>query len=68
MPLSIAWISDDGSVVSISDMDPCEDERGCPAYAPSGPYRYAIEVPQGTLDDLGITETSRVQVGGTCAA
>ena len=47
MPLSIAWIAADGSVVTITDMEPCEDRDGCPSYAPAGPYRYAIEVPQG---------------------
>ena len=51
MPLSIAWIAADGSVVTITDMEPCEDRDGCPSYAPSGPYRYAIEVPQGDLAD-----------------
>ena len=66
-PLSIAWIAADGSVVSIADMEPCEDRDGCPSYAPSGPYRYAIEVPQGDLPALGITESSNVRVGGSCA-
>jgi uncharacterized membrane protein (UPF0127 family) len=66
-PLSIAWIADDGSVVSTADMEPCEDRDGCPTYQAAGPYRYAIEVFQGRLADLGITETSRVTVGGSCA-
>ena len=65
-PLSIAWIAADGSVVTIADMEPCEDRDGCPSYAPSGPYRYAIEVPQGDLPALGITESSNVRVGGSC--
>jgi uncharacterized membrane protein (UPF0127 family) len=67
-PLSIAWIAADGSVVTITDMVPCEDGDGCPTYSPSAPYRYAIEVPQGTLPALGITESSRVIVGGSCAS
>jgi uncharacterized membrane protein (UPF0127 family) len=67
MPLSIAWIAADGAVVSTADMAPCEDRGGCPTYAPEGPYRYAIEVPQGRLDDLGITGSSRVTIGGPCA-
>jgi uncharacterized membrane protein (UPF0127 family) len=66
MPLSIAWIAADGSVVTIADMQPCDDVDGCPTYAPSGPYRFAIEVPQGELATLGITETATVQVGGSC--
>jgi uncharacterized membrane protein (UPF0127 family) len=67
MPLSIAWIAADGTVVSTADMEPCEDREGCPTYAPDGPYRYAIEVPRGRLEDLGITASSRVTVGGPCA-
>jgi uncharacterized membrane protein (UPF0127 family) len=67
MPLSIAWIAADGSVVTIEDMEPCEDGDDCPRYQADGPYRYAIEVPQGALPALGITESSRVTVGGPCA-
>ena len=66
-PLSIAWIAADGSVVTITDMAPCEDRDGCPTYPPGGPYRYALEVFQGDLPALGITEGSKVTVGGTCA-
>lgn len=67
MPLSIAWISADGTVVSSTDMAPCEDREGCPTYSPAGPYRVAIEVPQGGLDDLGIEPGSTITVGGSCA-
>jgi uncharacterized membrane protein (UPF0127 family) len=67
MPLSIAWIAADGSVVDTADMEPCEDRDGCPRYVPDGPYRYAIEVPQGGLDELGISGSSAVAVGGACA-
>jgi hypothetical protein len=66
-PLSIAWIASDGSVVGTADMEPCEDRDGCPTYAPPGRYRYAIEVFQGRLPDLGITESAKVRVGGECA-
>jgi uncharacterized membrane protein (UPF0127 family) len=67
MPLSIAWIDGDGTLVSTADMVPCEDREGCPTYPPGGPYRTAIEVPQGRLGDLGITEGAIVTVGGACA-
>ena len=67
MPLSIAWIAADGSVVTVEDMEPCDDRDDCPSYAPDGPFRYAIEVPQGGLDGLGISDSSTVTVGGTCA-
>lgn len=67
-PLSIAWISADGALVSTADMAPCEDRDGCPTYAPAGPYRTAIEVFQGNLGALGIAEGAQVHVGGACAA
>lgn len=66
-PLSIAWIAADGTLVSTADMAPCEDRDGCPIYPPAGPYRTAIEVFQGNLDDLGIVPGAIVQVGGGCA-
>lgn len=67
MPLSIAWIDGDGALVSTADMVPCEDREGCPTYPPAGPYRTAIEVPQGRLGHLGITEGAIVTVDGACA-
>jgi uncharacterized membrane protein (UPF0127 family) len=66
-PLSIAWVAADGHVVTITDMEPCEDRDGCPTYSPDGPYRYAIEAFQGGLADLGITDAATVTVGGRCA-
>lgn len=66
-PLSIAWIAASGEVVTIKDMAPCEDRDGCPTYPSDGTYRYAIEVFQGGLDDLGITDAATVTVGGLCA-
>jgi uncharacterized membrane protein (UPF0127 family) len=67
MPLSIAWVSDDGTVVDTADMEPCADRSDCPTYPSSRAYRVAIEVPQGELDELGIVEGSTVTVGGDCA-
>jgi len=66
-PLSIAWVAADGQVVTITDMEPCEDRDGCPTYSPDGPYRYAIEVFEGDLPNLGITEAATITVGGRCA-
>jgi uncharacterized membrane protein (UPF0127 family) len=60
MPLSIAFIASDGSVVSTTDMAPCEDRDGCPLYNAAGPYRLAIEVPQGQLARLGIEPGAKV--------
>ena len=69
MPLSIAWIDEAGAVVSTTDMEPClvDDGDRCPRYPPAGSYVTAIEVPQGELAALGITDGARVTVGGSCA-
>jgi hypothetical protein len=47
-------------------MAPCDDVEGCTVYAPAGPYRYALEVPQGQLAALGVGPGSRLAVGGAC--
>lgn len=67
MPLSIGWFDAEGVLVSTADMTPCEEGADCPSYPPEGPYRFALEVPQGELDALGVTENSRMAVGGACA-
>ncbi len=67
MPLTVAYVDAGGRLVSSTDMEPCEDSSDCPSYPAAGSYRYAIEVPQGRLDDLGITSSARVRVGGDCA-
>jgi uncharacterized membrane protein (UPF0127 family) len=65
-PLSIAWFAADGSFVSSADMAPCGDVDTCPTYGPAGPYRFALEVPQGDLATLGIGPGSTLAVGGLC--
>ena len=53
LPLSIAWIDSSGAVVAIADMEPCPEEP-CITYQPGAIYRFALEVEQGRLDELGI--------------
>ena len=60
MPLSIAYLDANGHVVTAVDMAPCEDSDQCPAYPAAGPYRIAIEVPQGGLARLGIDGAATV--------
>lgn len=64
MPLSIAFFDADGAFVSAADMTPCtsDDAGDCPRYRAEGRYRTAIEVPAGTLADLGIGPGSRLRV------
>lgn len=55
LPLSIAYFDAEGVLVSQSDMEPCpDDEPQCPSYPSGGPFRFAIEVPQGELPDIGV--------------
>jgi uncharacterized protein len=73
MPLTVAYIGADGSLVSTADMEPCVSEEaqadGCPSYPPDGPYLWAVEVPQGGLDELGLVPgASFTDTGEACAA
>jgi hypothetical protein len=43
IPLSVAFIEDDGTIVNILDMKPHDDNRHCAAR----PVRYALEMTQG---------------------
>lgn len=65
MPLSIAYLDADGAIVSTADMDPCDDVPSCPSYPAGGAYRFTVEVPQGRLDDLGLTGDARLTVVST---
>jgi uncharacterized membrane protein (UPF0127 family) len=66
LPLSIAWYDDRGQFVSSTDMAPCGDRDGCPTFSASRPYRFAVEVAQGSLARLGLTKGSVAVVGGAC--
>lgn len=48
IPLSLAFIAEDGTILEIIDMEPCI-AAPCDAYAPPGPYRAALEVNQGAF-------------------
>lgn len=68
MPLSIAFLDADGGLVSATDMEPCEDRDGCPTYGADGPYRLAVEVPQGQLAALGLDDPDvTLELAGECA-
>lgn len=65
LPLSIAYLATDGTLVSSVDMDPCgaEEASSCPTFEPAGPYRHAVEVAQGDLPELGIVPGAVVTFG-----
>jgi uncharacterized membrane protein (UPF0127 family) len=55
-PLSIAWFDEAGPLVGTADMAPCLDTPAgeCPLYSPGAPYRYALEVFAGGLEEIGV--------------
>lgn len=59
IPLSIAFISPEGYIVDILDMEPL-DER---SRAPSHPYRYALEVNRGFFLRHDLKVEDRVSFG-----
>ena len=66
LPLSIAWFDSNGVFISSADMEPCLGQEECPAYRATRPYRYAIEVPRGTLARLKLGPGAVVDFGGPC--
>ena len=59
IPLSIAFLADDGTIVDIQDMQPQTQTFHCPR----GPIRYALEVPQGGFRSKDIRLGMRVSGG-----
>ena len=53
IPLSIAFWDEDGKIVSVMDMEPCEADP-CPTYGPDAPYVGAVEVGQGEFERRGV--------------
>ena len=59
LPLSVAFIGDDGSVVNIDDMKPQTLDGHCSAK----PVRYALEMTEGWFAKRGIKSGSRLRGG-----
>ena len=66
LPLSIAFFDADGAIVALLDMQPClqPPSSECPRYDPGASYVGALEVEQGTFDELGVDESWTVEVPG----
>jgi uncharacterized membrane protein (UPF0127 family) len=56
IPLSIAWLDQDGTIVDIQDMQPLSDD----VHTPAAPYVYAIETNQGWFESNGVGVGQRV--------
>jgi uncharacterized membrane protein (UPF0127 family) len=59
LPLSIAFIDGDGTILEIHDMAPLDTG---PRYISKSPARYALEVNQGWFADHDITVGDRVEL------
>ena len=59
LPLSIAFIADDGSIVNIAEMQPRADESHCSAK----PVRFALEMNKGWFAKRGLQAGSRIRGG-----
>jgi uncharacterized membrane protein (UPF0127 family) len=56
LPLSIAFLEDDGTIVQISDMAPRSDASHCPPRA----IRFALEMEQGWFAKRGIVAGGKI--------
>ena len=59
IPLSIAFLAEDGTLVNIADMAPRTDDSHCSAK----PVRYALEVPQGWFAKRGLKPGLKLRGG-----
>jgi uncharacterized protein len=64
IPLDIAYLGEDGEILTILQMDPCPSPapQWCPAYEPGIAYRAALEVNRGYFQLHGIVPGDRVEV------
>jgi uncharacterized membrane protein (UPF0127 family) len=56
IPLSIAFLADDGTVVNVADMKPQSDDSHCSAK----PVRFALEMNQGWFAKRGVKPGTRI--------
>jgi hypothetical protein len=59
MPLDIYFFDSERRFVGSETMEPCRERSSaaCDRYSPGVPFLLALEVPVGSLDELGIDET-----------
>ncbi len=61
IPLSIAFVDDAGTIVTVLEMEPC-DADPCPTYGADAPYVLAVEANEGYFDRMGIKEGDRARL------
>jgi uncharacterized membrane protein (UPF0127 family) len=65
IPLDIAFIGPDGVIVRVHTMAVEPDHIGREHYSSGAPAQYALEVPAGTFERLGIAKGDRVELPQT---
>ncbi|HLT13783.1 MAG TPA: DUF192 domain-containing protein [Marinobacter sp.] len=62
IPLDIAYLDDQGVIVSMRHMHPCASSRGtdCPSYPAGEPFWNAVEMKAGYFADRGISPGDRL--------
>ena len=58
IPLSIAFIAADGTILDIQDMEPLSEDT----HRPPEPYRYGLEVNQGWFREHSLGRGDRVEI------
>jgi uncharacterized membrane protein (UPF0127 family) len=53
IPLAIAFVGEDGHILTITEMAPCRTDP-CPTYAAGGPYTLAVEANAGWFGANGV--------------
>ena len=56
IPLTIAFVEDDGTIVNLADMSPKSEQSHCP----TRPIRYALEMERGWFSKRGLAAGSRL--------
>lgn len=65
IPLSIAFVDEDGTIVNIADMEPFDESSD---HCPARPVRHALEMAQGWFAQRGIREGARLKAPGVFVA
>jgi uncharacterized protein len=58
LPLTIAWLTEDGTIVSMADMKPQSEDNNCP----TGAAKYALEMNQGWFKKKGLKAGSKLKI------
>ena len=56
IPLSIAFLDEDGTIVTLAEMQPHDETSNCPAK----PVRYALEMDQGWFSAKGVRSGDKI--------